>query len=66
MRVDNPVLFFTLSHNEREEGEDEMGDGTNSPDGSINDTSLLSSETPEDLEDSKRLITVMGLRIRDA
>jgi hypothetical protein len=68
-RVESPVFFFTLSHNETEEGEEEEEEEEEEEGmdrGSINDTSQLSSEASEDLEDSKRLITVMGLRIRDA
>lgn len=50
MRVDNPVLFFTLSHNERGGEEGEEGDKEeDSLDGSIKATSLESSEASEDL-----------------
>jgi hypothetical protein len=70
MRVLSPVLFFTLSHIERggeeEEEELEVTEETerDSLDGSINAaTSVLSKEASEDLEDSNRLMTVMGLRI---
>jgi hypothetical protein len=68
MRVLSPVFFFTLSHIEtegEEEGEEVMEERErDSLDGSINAaTSVLSKEASEDLEDSKRLMTVMGLRI---
>jgi hypothetical protein len=59
MRVVRPVLFFTLSHTEGE-GERERA----SLDGSSKDTSELSIEA-SDLVDSKRLITVIGLRIHE-